>query len=117
MMGSTALGAPCCRGNKTMSLEDATVAIRNKALTAPSLGHRIQFDLGADGVILWGGSQSPPVVDNIARDAETTIAISFDDLRRLIAGLLDPTMAYMMGKLKIQGSMGVALKMSQMLEA
>lgn len=99
-----------------MSLEDATAAIRMKALTSPSLGHRIQFDLGADGVIHWDGSQSPPAIDNTARDAETTITISLDDLRRLIAGLLNPTMAYMTGKLKIQGSMGVALKMSQMLE-
>jgi putative sterol carrier protein len=50
------------------------------------------------------------------RDAETTIAISLDDLQRLITGALNPTMAYMTGKLKVQGSMGIALKMSQLLE-
>jgi putative sterol carrier protein len=99
-----------------MSLEDATAAVRAKATTSPSLGHSIQFDLGANGVIYWDGTQSPPVIDNTPRDAETTIGISLDDLNRLIAGALNPTMAYMTGKLKIQGSMGIALKMSQLLE-
>jgi putative sterol carrier protein len=99
-----------------MSLESATAAIRAKAGTAAPLGHTIQFDLGGDGVIFWDGTQTPPLIDNTARDAEATIAISLDNLDNLIAGQLNPTMAYMTGKLKIQGSMGVALKMSQLLE-
>ena len=99
-----------------MSLEDVTAAIRAKAVTSPSLGHRIQFDLGEDGVVHWDGSQTPPVIDNTARDAETTIAIGLDDLQRLVSGALNPTMAYMTGKLKIQGSMGIAMKMNQLLE-
>ena len=99
-----------------MSLESATAAIRAKAGTAAPLGHTIQFDLGGDGVIFWDGTQSPPLIDNTARDAETTITISLDNLDSLIAGQLNPTMAYMTGKLKIQGAMGVALKMSSLLE-
>ena len=99
-----------------MSVESATAAIRAKAGTAAPLGHTIQFDLGGDGVIFWDGTQSPPLIDNTARDAETTITISLDNLDSLIAGQLNPTMAYMTGKLKIQGSMGVALKMSSLLE-
>ena len=99
-----------------MSLESATAAIRAKAGTAAPLGHTIQFDLGSDGVIFWDGTQTPPLIDNTARDSETTITISLDNLDNLIAGQLNPTMAYMTGKLKIQGSMGVALKMSSLLE-
>ena len=34
----------------------------------------------------------------------------------MIEGALDPTFAYMTGKLKIAGSMGVALKLAAMLE-
>lgn len=99
-----------------MSLESATSAIRGKATTAASLGHRLQFDLGDDGIIFWDGTQTPPVIDNTPREADTTITISLDNLDGLIAGTLNPTMAYMTGKLKIQGSMGVALKMGQLLE-
>ena len=99
-----------------MSLESATAAIRSKAGTAAPLGHRILFDLGIDGVIFWDGTQTPAVIDNTPREAETTITMSSADLDSLIAGGLNPTMAYMTGRLKIQGSMGVALKMSQLLE-
>ncbi len=99
-----------------MSLDSATAAIRAKAGTAAPLGHRIQFDLGDDGVIFWDGTQVPPAIDNTAREAETTISISLENLNSLIAGQLNPTMAYMTGKLRIQGSMGVALKMGQLLE-
>jgi putative sterol carrier protein len=99
-----------------MSLESATAAIRAKAGIAAPLGHTIQFDLGDDGVIFWDGTQTPPLIDNTARDAETTITISLDNLDNLIAGQLNPTMAYMTGKLKIQGSMGVALKLGELLD-
>ncbi len=99
-----------------MSLESATTAIRARAAAAAPLGHRIQFDLGEDGVIFWDGTQATPVVDNTAREAETTISISLENLDSLIAGQLNPTMAYMTGKLKIQGAMAVALKMGQLLE-
>jgi putative sterol carrier protein len=99
-----------------MSLESATSQIRSKAATGPSLGYRVQFDLGEDGVIFWDGTQSPAVIDNEARDADTVMSLSLANLEALIAGALNPTMAYMTGKLKIQGSMGVALKIGQLLE-
>jgi putative sterol carrier protein len=98
-----------------MSLESATTAMKAKAALAPPLGHRVKFDLGADGVILWDGTGPTANIGNDAGEAETTIAISLADLDQLIAGALNPTMAYMTGKLKIEGSMGVALKMSGLL--
>jgi putative sterol carrier protein len=99
-----------------MSLEDATSAVRGKAATSPPLGYRVQFDLGDDGVIFWDGTQTPPVIDNTSREADTVMTLSLANLDALIAGALNPTMAYMTGKLKIQGSMGVALKVGQLLE-
>ena len=44
-----------------------------------------------------------------------TMRISAENLEKLIAGTLDPTMAYMTGKLKVEGKMGVALKINSML--
>lgn len=99
-----------------MSLESATAAIRSKAALAPKLGYRVAFDLGADGVILWDGTQTPAVIGNEAGEADTTLTLSLDDLQKLIEGNLNPTLAYMTGKLKVAGSMGVALKISQLLE-
>lgn len=90
--------------------------IRSKAAASAPLGYRIQFDLGPDGVIHWDGTTSPPAIDNDPRDADTVLSLSLANLEALMAGALNPTMAYMTGKLKIQGSMGVALKIAQLLE-
>lgn len=98
-----------------MSLESVTAAIRAKAALAPSLGHRVAFDLGEAGVILWDGTQTPPVIGNERGESETTLTLSLPDMEKLVAGDLDATLAYMTGKLKIAGSMGIALKVNQLL--
>jgi putative sterol carrier protein len=98
-----------------MSLESATEGLKAKAAAAAPLGHTVRFDLGGDGTIFWDGTGATPVITNAAAEAETTISISLADLEQLSAGELDATMAYMTGRLKIDGSMGVALKIGQVL--
>ena len=48
----------------------------------------------------------------VADDRRFGLLISLD---KLLDGDLDPTMAYMTGKLKVEGRMGVALKINAML--
>jgi len=98
-----------------MSLESVTEGLKAKAATAPPLGHTARFDLGSDGTIFWDGTGAAPVVDNQTRDAEVTLIMSLADLEAMSTGGLDPTMAYMTGRLKIEGSMGVAMKIGQVL--
>ncbi len=98
-----------------MSLESVTEGLRAKAATAAPLGHTVRFDLGGDGTIFWDGTGAAPIITNMAEAAETTIIISLADLEALSSGGLDATMAYMTGKLKIEGSMGVAMKIGQVL--
>jgi putative sterol carrier protein len=99
-----------------MSLDAVTAAIRAKAATLPPLGYRVLFELGSDGAVFWDGSGPAPSIDNTAREADTTITIALADLAKLIDGTLDPTLAYMTGRLKVQGSLGVALKINQYFE-
>jgi len=99
-----------------MSLESATTAIRAKAALAPKLGYRVTFDLGGDGIIHWDGTAVPAAIGNEAGESDTTLTMSLEDLQKLIDGALNPTLAYMTGKLKVAGSMGVALKIGQLLE-
>lgn len=99
-----------------MSLEAATAAVRAKAALAPTLGHRVTIDLGADGIIYWDGTVVPPVINNEAGESETTLTLGLDDLQKLIDGSLNPTVAYMTGKLKVAGSLGGALKIAQLFE-
>lgn len=100
-----------------MSLETLTEQLKSQAAMNPPLGYRVKFDLGDDGALLWDGTVTPAEIGS-AEDAaavDTTLTLSLDDFSRLLSGNLDPTLAYMTGKLKVEGSTGVAMKLGAML--
>ncbi len=99
----------------SMSVERLTEEIRRRAETSPSLGYKVKFVLEEGGVIFWDGEATPPQIGNGDEAASTTIRISAKNLEKLLAGGLDPTLAYMTGKLKVEGSLGVALKLTGLL--
>ena len=98
-----------------MSLEGLTEELRKRAAQSPKLGHTVKFVLEDGGVIFWDGTGEQTVFSNQDAEAETVMRLSADNLEKLIAGTLDPTMAYMTGKLKVEGKTGVALKINSML--
>lgn len=98
-----------------MSLEDLKKTIMDKLAAAPPLGARMKFDCGPDGLIFLDGTKSPPDISQEDAEAETTLICSAETLRGIAQGTVDPTMAYMTGTLKIQGSMGYALKLAGIL--
>ena len=83
-----------------MSLEQNTDLIREKTAGAADLNKKVKFDLKEDGIIH---------VDN---DADVTLILSMENFEALVDGSLNPQMAFMMGKLKIEGDMGLALKLA-----
>jgi len=99
-----------------MDHEGLMEALRSRAALAPKLGYRVKFDLGDDGVILFDGTDTPAVISAEDGEADSTLRLSLESMEKLIQGALDPTLAYMTGKLKISGSMGVAMKLASMLE-
>ena len=96
------------------TLQALTEAIAKRAAQNPRLGYKVKFQLD-DGVIVWDGTVTPPVVGNENGPVDTTMKITSANLEKMLAGSLDPTMAYMTGKLKVEGSLGVAMKLSGML--
>ncbi|SEJ39312.1 Putative sterol carrier protein [Cribrihabitans marinus] len=72
----------------------------------------LKFDCGPDGVVVLADNRA--ATDD--RETDCTIRISADDLSRLLAGKLNPVTGVMMGKLKVSGDMGVAMKLSQLLK-
>ena len=97
-----------------MEIETLIEDMRRRAAQNVKLGYKVKF-LVEDDVIYWDGTEHPPTIDNEDKaDATTTIRISAENLEKLMAGSLDPTLAYMTGRLKVEGSMGVALKLTSM---
>ncbi|HVB13491.1 MAG TPA: SCP2 sterol-binding domain-containing protein [Candidatus Dormibacteraeota bacterium] len=52
------------------------------------------------------------VTQGISPAADITITIADENFVRLITGRLDGTMAFMTGKLKLKGDMGLAMRLS-----
>lgn len=99
-----------------MDLDDLAARLKEAAGLNPPLGYKVLFDLDEAGVIWWDGTESPAVIEtSAAGEPDTTLKITPDNAEKLLAGTLDPTMAFMTGKLKVEGSMGVALKVGSLL--
>ncbi len=99
-----------------MAIDGLMETLRSRAAMAPKLGYRVKFDLGEEGIVLFDGTEDAPKVVAEDGEADSTLTLSPEALQQLVDGALDPTFAYMTGKLKISGSMGVALKLGAMLE-
>lgn len=93
-----------------MNLETIAEKIRER-VAGSDFDKSIKFDLGEDGVIVMDGQS----VTTEASDTDCSITMSKDDFISLISGELNPAMAFMSGKLKVDGDMSVAMKLSQIL--
>lgn len=100
-----------------MTLDSLIEEMRRRAAISPKLGYRVRLDLKDTGSILIDGTEVPAVISADAESgADATLTLSGEALSNLISGALDPTIAFMTGKLKVAGSMTAALKLASMLE-
>ncbi len=100
-----------------MSLEHLTQEVERQAAQLGSLGYKVKFDVRDEGVIMVDGTANPATVGNTEIDADCTISLSADKLEKLISGDLSPTLAYTLGQIKVDGSLGVAMKLVSLLES
>jgi putative sterol carrier protein len=75
----------------------------------------VKVDFGADGKIFVDGASSPNSVSNEDADAQCTISMSMENFEKMATGDLDPTAAFMSGKLKVAGDMSIAMKLGTVL--
>lgn len=71
-------------------------------------GKRVKIDFADDGFVMLDGIAGR--IDNTDGPADATIRVSLADFLAMTEGKLNGTMAFMQGKLKVDGDMSVALK-------
>lgn len=99
-----------------MTLDQITSEIRNRAVAKGGIpGKIVKFHFGDDGVIRIDGKASPVTVDNEDTPADCTVKVALPDFLEMSAGRLNPTAAFMGGKLKIDGDMGIAMQLGSLL--
>ena len=100
-----------------MSLNQITDQIRAQLPQLASLGYKVKFALDGGAVILIDASQVPATLSNEDGEADCTIRLSEDRLQQLLDGRMSPTLAYTLGQIKVEGSLGVAMKLASLLES
>jgi putative sterol carrier protein len=100
-----------------MSLDSVTSEIRQQLPQLAGLGYRVKFAIDDAGVVLIDASATPPTLSNDDASADCTIRLTEDRLSQLIDGRLSPTLAYTLGQIKVEGSLGVAMKLANLLES
>jgi putative sterol carrier protein len=96
-----------------MDLQACTETLRAKVGDSSGLNATLKFDCGADGVVVIDGKSVPNTVDNVDREVDCTVAITLENLGALVSGELEPATGFMMGKFKVSGDMGVAMKLQR----
>ena len=94
-----------------MDLHAATKVLRERVGTDSGLGATLKFDCGSEGIVVIDGND----VTNDDRDANCTVSLSLDTLKRLLLRELDPMTAFMNGKIKVDGDMDVAMKLRHLI--
>ena len=97
-----------------MTLQEITAKMKEGAAKKSAFGNTVKFATD-QGVVYIDGNQSPPSVTNDDKAADCTLKMDFSDFTDMIGGKLDGMTAFMTGKLKIEGDMGVAMKLQSIL--
>ena len=100
----------------TPTLDDLTARIREKAARPGILRARVLFDFGPQGRICIDSTLDPPRIDQGDIEADVTLLCTLEVFAGILDGTTDPAFAFLTGKLKVQGAMGLALKLNAFLE-
>ena len=94
-----------------MSVEAIQSKLTELLGSGAGLDGSLKMNFGDDGVVRIEGTE----VTTDDTDADATITITLEDAVAMMEGDLNPTMAFMQGKLSVDGNMGMAMKLAAVL--
>jgi putative sterol carrier protein len=98
-----------------MSLDQITEQMRTRVGAGAGLNKSVKFDFGGDGVVRIDDAAKPAVVDNQDLPVDCAVKVTMNDFLEIAAGKQNAQMAFMMGKLKVEGDMSVAMQLGKIL--
>ena len=99
-----------------MSLDTITEKLSERVAANGAIpGKVVIFDFGSDGLDAIDGSASPATVSNTDGNADCRVKVSQADFEEIATGKQNPQMAFMMGKLKVEGDMSIAMQLGKIL--
>jgi len=96
------------------------MSTRFKAANAAGVNKAIQYDITGDGGGTWHAvikDGTCTVNSGAASAPDLTVTMSSSDWLDMTAGKLNGQMAFMSGKLKLKGDMGLAMKLASLFQA
>ena len=98
-----------------MAFETILEGLRASATKAPALGKTLKFDFGDHKIFIDGTGESNTVSTD-DKEADCTISVAQDDFIGMTNGSVNPMTAFMSGKIKVKGDMGLAMKLQKILK-
>ncbi|MDB4539923.1 SCP2 sterol-binding domain-containing protein [Saprospiraceae bacterium] len=97
-----------------MNLEAIYSNMQEKAANLDPIGATLKMVVD-EHVVYVDGTGDKNEVSQEDKEADCVISTSMDTMKELLSGDSNPMMAVMMGKVKIKGDMGVAMKVQSLL--
>lgn len=98
-----------------MSLDAITDQMKTRIGAGGAFKKSVKFDFGADGLVRIDDKVSPAIVDNEDAPTDCTVKVAMADFMEIAQGKQNAQMAFMMGKLKVEGDMSVAMQLGSIL--
>lgn len=98
-----------------MDIQAITQQMRDRVGDSSGLNATLKFAFD-EGVIYIDGKSTPNTVSNDDKPADCTIKVKLADFLQIADGKMDPTTAFMMGKLKVEGNTAVAMKLGPIMQ-
>lgn len=92
---------------------EAAVAALSEKMAGADFDGSAKFEIEGEGAIMVDGAGVRAATDGEA--ADVTMSADADVFQEIMSGALNPTSAFMTGKLKLDGDMGTAMKLGSAL--